>query len=351
MAVRWSRWLGTLLTVPALVAACTSAPEAPAPSPTPTPAVTASPAPSDHRLDVGIVLPPAEARSAPEIERVREDLERLHRTRRRDVATWRLLAPDGEVFVADLVGFLAGDGADLVCAVGPGAREVVLAVAPAYPRTRFCATPAIAPPDDVPDNVLLVDVRVEEAAYLAGVAAQLTSTSAAPAFLAGPTRHAVDRQRAAFQAGVDAVASEPVVANVALAVGDADRAAELAGRQFVAGGTVYADTGAADEGVRRAAGEHGGLTVGWRPTLVPDAPPAPPMAVLLTFATRFDVAVGIAVERAVGDWEGGLASVGLAEEAIVPAPGGSARYPAIAARLEDLRARIVSGELRPLGGG
>lgn len=352
MTVRVSRWLALLVSVATLATACQDGTPVPAPSPSPT-TVVAAPTPVDPGgLSAAFVLPPPAVASPAELEALREDLARLRRTHLRDVTTWRVVAADGPEFVGDLVALFAEDGADLVCAIGPRSGDVVVRIASAFPETRFCATPAIAELALIPANVLLIDLRVEEVAYLAGVAAQLTSAPGAPGFVAGDTRYSVDRQRLAFQLGINAVSETPVAPYVAFPVGDPERALELAAPQYAAGvGTIFSTAGAADAGVRRAAQENDGLVIGSLRTLVPDPGEAPPAAVLFTISERFDVPVGIAVDRALASWEGGLASVGLAQDVFTLAPGGSPRYRAIAPRLDELQARIEADQLQPLGAG
>lgn len=353
MTVRVSRWVALLVSVLTLTTACRDG-ASPTPTPAPSPsAVAAAPTPVDPGgLSAAFVLPPPTAASPAELASLREDLARLRRTHLRDVTTWRVVAADGPEFVGDLVALLAEDGADLVCAIGPRSGDVVVRIAPAFPETRFCATPAIAEVATIPANVLLIDLRVEEVAYLAGAAAQLTSSPGPPGFVAGEGQYSVDRQRIAFQLGINAVSEAPVAPYVAFPVGDAERALELAAPQYAAGvGTIYSAAGAADAGVRQAAQQNDGLVIGSLQTLVPDPAAPPPAAVLLTISERFDVPVDLALSRALGSWEGGLASVGLAQDALAIAPGGSARYRAIAPRLDELRARIEADQLQPLGAG
>ncbi len=351
MTVRGTRSVVLLALAAALVAGCERGEPAPAPSPSPSSEGVPSP-PGPSGLSVAFVIPADAARPAAVVSSVREDLDRLRRSHLRDVTDWRVVEADAPAFTADLVTYLADEGTDLVCAIGPGSGDVVVRVAPSFPRTRFCATPAIAEADAIPGNVLLIDLRVEEVAYLAGVAAQLTATTGPPGFVGGESQYSIDRQRAAFQAGINAVAATPVTPYVAFPVVDADQAFALAVPQYEAGvATIYSAAGSADVGVRRAAQETGGLVIGSLATLVPDPSEPPPTAVLMVTQQRLDVGAGIAVEQALTSWEGGLASVGLAQRALDVGPGGSGRYGIVAPRIEELRARIEADELRPLSTG
>lgn len=352
MEVVWSRRIGVLLTLIGVLAACTDggAPPEPAPSPSPTSSATPESAEAEG-LGVAVVLPPESLWSETRVERIREELASLRRTHLSDVPTWRTVQPETPVFSRDLAAVLAEQGADLVCVIGPGAGAVVLEVAPAFPRTRFCATPAIAEPARIPANVLLIDVRVEEVGYVAGVAARLTSTTGPAGFVAAQDEYATDRRRGGFLAGLNADGPVPRSPYLAAPIGDADRAFELAAPRYAAGvQTIYTAAGDGDAGVRRAAQQHGGLVIGALDTLVPEPDEPLPVAVLLGTVTSLDGAVAIAVDQALSTWDGGLASVGLAEGALRLVPGGSARYAAIAGRLDDVRERIEGGELQPLAG-
>lgn len=348
------RAVGVLLLALLLLPACRDG--APTPAPSPSAAGPSTPPPSPVTgLRVGVVLPPASLRTAAEVEAMREDLVDLPDRFGEDIASIRVVQPDGRAFIADVTDLLADRGADLVCVLGPGAGAAVRAVASRYPETRFCAAPAAGPVAGIPENVLLIDVRVEEVAFLAGVAAQLADPGASrpPAFVAGDTQYAVDRQRAAFAAGASSVAPAPVTPLVAFPAGDEERAFEVAAPWFEAGTpAIYTAAVEGDRGVLRAAQEHGGLVIGSPYTLLEQGDEgevlAPPEAVLLLTAGRASVPVEVAVRRVLEAWAGGQASVGLAEDAFALAGGGSPRYRTIAGAVEEARARLVSGEVSPL---
>lgn len=340
-----------LLLVTLVAGACTASGPRPSPSPSPSPAV---PSPAGTSASSGprlaVVLPPASARPPGERSELRAAVEELARRHDDDLVGLRVVQPDTPTFVADTTALVAERGADLVCVLGAGSGAVVLEVAPAFPTTRFCATPAAAPAEEVPPNVLLVDVRVEELAFLAGAAARLAAPMAAPGFVAGEPEHAIDRQREAFIAGINAVAEEPVTPYVGFPAGDADRAFELARAQFEAGAVViYSAAGPGDAGVLRAATATDRFVIGPRATLAGDD--GIPAQVLLTVDTDPTVGVEVALRRALASWEGGRATVGLAEGAIEVAAGAADRYRAVAGRIEELRRRIVDGDLRPLPSG
>lgn len=345
------RVAATLLALLALLPACLRSAPAPDPSPSPTAATTDTPSPVSG-LRIAVVLPPASLVTDAETAATRADLAELRDRFGSDVASVRVVEPDTPAFVADVTDVVADGGADLVCVVGPDAGAVVLEAAPRFPTTEFCATPATAAPEEVPSNVLLVDVRVEELAFLAGAAARLADPPRAPGFVAGESQYAIDRQRTAYTVGMNAVGGEPRTPYVGFPAGDEPRGHELAAPQFAAGvSVIYSTAGEADRGVLRAAEEADGLVIGSRHTLLADPDAEPPEAVLLTTDVDLVVALELALSQVLGTWEGGLASVGLAEDALLLGPGGSPRYRAIAADLDDVRARLDAGEVAPLGDG
>lgn len=345
------RAAGALLALLVLLPACLRSAPAPDPSPGPTAPTTAAPSPVSG-LRIAVVLPPATLATTASIAATRADLDALRQRFGSDIASLRVVQPDTPAFVADVTDVVAEGGADLVCVVGPGAGAVVLEAAPRFPTTEFCATPATAAPEELPPNVLLVDVRVEELAFLAGAAARLADPPRAAGFVAGEAEYAVDRQRTAYTVGMNAVGGEPRTPYVGFPAGDEARGHELAAPQYAAGVTViYSAAGEADRGVLRAAEEADGLVIGSRHTLLPGPDAAVPEAVLLTTDVDLVVALELAFSEVLGTWEGGLASVGLAEDALVLGPGGSPRHRAIAADLEELAARVEAGEVDLLGDG
>ncbi|MBW3659476.1 MAG: BMP family ABC transporter substrate-binding protein [Actinobacteria bacterium] len=344
------RAAGTLLAALLLLPACLRSGPEPAPSPSPTAPVTAAPSPATG-LEVAVVLPPASLGAAAGAAATREDLDDLRRRLGADIRSLRVVQPDAPAFVADVTEVVAEGGADLVCVVGPGAGEVVLAAAPRFPTTEFCATPATAAAELVPPNVLLIDVRVEEVAFLAGVAARLADRPRAPGFVGGEFEHAIDLQRTAFGLGINAVGGEPRTPYVGFPAADEARGYELAAPQYAAGVTViYSAAGEADRGVLRAAEEADRLVIGSRDVLAPDDEEQLSPSVLLLTDMDVVVALELAFTQALSTWEGGVASVGLAEDALLLVPGASPVYGDVADALAEVRARVEAGELDPLAG-
>lgn len=323
-------WLAVALIL--LTVACTSPPE-PAPAPSPTAPVAGSTG-SDEPvgLRVAVVLPPpGQAPLTPAGTRLAaESVADRYGTA---VGEFRTVAPDDVTFVEDVVVLLAEQGYHLVCVVGRGAAEVVLEVAPTFPATRFCGIPApgLVDPQLLPPNALLVDLRMEEAAYLAGVAAATAprrpspsvTEGAAPApaagFVTAPGPE-TDRLRAAFVAGVTALQGARAGAAVATGATTTEALGELVRAQFESGvQVVYVATGVRDGPAIEAAGAHDGYLVLLRDRarFAGDTP----TSVVTWMLVDVSGALGLAVGRVVDGGEGGLVSLGVAEGAIRPQVG------------------------------
>ena len=250
-----------VVAVALLLVGCTTSSPDPSPSPSPT-ATTTAPTPSattppPGRVAVVVAPEPELTAAAAEIG------TRGVAGRMLDDGELRVVTADDRSFLPDMASFLAAEGYDLVCVVGAGAEAAVRDVAASSPSTRFCAAPAR--PDDMPANVLPIDLRVEELGYLAGIALAADGAGPETAVVASPTTWAPARVRAGFEAGLAAggVAS-PTVRPVG-PVRDAEGAAEqVVGLLEIGVSAVLSLTGRFDATVRS--------------TLVdtPVTPPAPP---------------------------------------------------------------------------
>lgn len=307
-------------------------------------------------LRVAVVLPPGD--EAPlTTNGTRTAAQAVDDHFRDAVGEFRSVAADPGAFVGDVATVLAEQGYDLVCVVGSGAAEVVLRIAPTFPATRFCGVPApgVTDAEDVPANALLVDVRMEEAAYLAGIAAAAAprrpspsptgGTSPAPAaagFVADGTRPLTPRQRAAFVAGLADGPGAPPTARVDVTPTDDEEVAARATAQLEAGvPVVFVADASSDAGVLDAAAANDGLVIVHRDRarFAGDTPEE----VLVWFLLDVSVALDEAVGRAVGGWEGGIASVGLAEDAIRPQAGAASSSTTTFARVREAAAAIRDG--------
>lgn len=351
-----------LLVLAVVLAACTTGASDPAPE---RPSTTPPMATPDQRVDpvgrVAVVLDPRlQARG----EAVDADLQELDP----EVAggrTLRVEVAEDPSFVHDLAQFFANDGHELVCVLGPGAAGVVREVAARSPGTRFCAAPAGRDGDDFPDNVLAVDVRIEELAYLAGVALGADHDVGPVAALTGRASDTpAARVRSGLQAGLRAAglrAPELVVA-------------PLPPDPEAVTGQIR---GLLDEGVRGLLGlVHGELVVEVAtgtpvttpvPTPAPTDPgpsptsPAPryagvvlrgplagdgplPPEVLAVVEVHLHEAVVVALRRHLEDWDPSATSIGVAEGAIVAVPNDRSRSSGATEALARATTALRSGE-------
>lgn len=354
----------------AALAACTSTPQ-PSPSPTPTDAASVpsfEPEVPEPDRRVAVVVAPGPALRAAAAEVAARQLPSVVPA----VSDVRVVTADDPDAMGDLVRLFASEGYDLVCALGPGALDSVLGAARDLPATRFCAAPVIA--TEVPDNVLAVDIRAEEMAYLAGVMAGVYAPDRPPVMVTAPTTHAPARQQQAFRDGF--ASTSPPAGVIPIIIGpveDSDAARTAVTEHLRAGvSAVYADAGEADTGVVAAAEEEGQLrreeasetpapdaseppTAGAPATVLVVGGPAvlpleegAPVPAEVAYVVDFDWAraVVVAAQRLVRTWEGGIVSIGLLEDALrFVEDGGDAVPPAVRTRVEDTRAGIIDGRL------
>lgn len=346
-------WLALCLAVG--LVACTSTP-GPSPSPSPTTPVAGSPGTSEPvGLRVAVVLPPGGG--APLTAAGTRTAADAVAARKGDaIGEFRTVSAGEDEFVGDVATLLAERGYDLVCVVGDDAAEVALTIAPTFPATRFCAVPAATSGEgeDLPENVLVVDVRLEEAAYLAGVAAAAPrpqdasspdddETPAAVAALVGDSSWPqTARQRAAFVAGLRSVLGGSVTPQVDVTATTAEELAESAAEQFDAGvPVVFVPGGPSDAGVIEEAAVHDGLVVVLRDRARFQG--ETPEEVLVWFLVDVGVALRVAVAQALDGWEGGRATVGLTEDAIRLQSGGHPDSAVVLTRVQEAAGTLRDG--------
>lgn len=350
----------------ALVAACTSGPSDPAPDESSTTPPAASPSePTAPAGRIAVVLDP---RLPGQAEPTRQAIEELGSEATDDRPVRVEIAADGS-FVEDLAEFLAVEGFGLVCVLGPSAEDVVRDLAPRSPSTRFCAAPAQGG-ESVPDNVLPIDVRIEELAYLAGIALG-TDLEAGP--VAAVTAEGADRDRlrSGLRAGLLEVGLRPASVRFAAPVDEEDAvertrsllADGVRGVLDLAGGRggsvvevatserlpVPTSSPSPTEGTEppeEPGQEFAGLVLGG--PLAPSEDPLPEQ-VLTVLDVRLERALVLALQRHVGDWDPSPATVGVADDAIVVVPNEQARSPAVGSAVEDAVEAVRRGDVAPGG--
>lgn len=338
-----------------VLAACTSSGEAPVP-PTPTSGV-ASPSPSEPAptgpdqsgLSMAVVLPhPDEV--ARSLEVYADTLNRVRASFGADLARVRVLNLDAPAFRRDVLTLLADDGTAFTCAFGTGALDVV-EVAREFPHLRFCVVDDRI--EEVPPNVVATWFRYEEAAYLLGFAAASMLPEQDPAgtigFVAATLDAPTERVRLAFTAGARAARPSVAIAVETLdeqGTGRAEQAAETAALlydEFEAAVLMLA-TGVPAASVLEEARERERLVVGMGSDLARQTTPGLEPTVLASAHARLEVGLSLPITRFLTTWEGGVVSLGFADEALVLTPGGSERWNEVRDRIADIRGRIEAGE-------
>ena len=224
-------------------------------------------------------------------------------------------------------------------------------VASAFPATRFACID-YAPRGAVPPNVAGLIFREEEGSFLVGAVAGLLSKTKHVGFVGGMDIPLIHKFEAGFREGARAVAPGCVV-HVAYAgttpeaFRDPVKGKALAVSQISAGADVlYHASGTTGHGVFEACRDMGVKAIG----VDSDQHDEMPGTVITSMIKRGDVAVFDIIEEITrGAFVGGLRSFGLKEDGVGYVSEGAhgAGIPAeVKARVAELRARIVRGEIR-----
>lgn len=218
-------------------------------------------------------------------------------------------------------------------------------VAPDYPNVKFVVNKG-APKPETPDNLLIIDVREHQPAYVLGVlAAHLTKTKKVGA-IAGFHFGTIIRIMEAFKDGVASV--DPSI-KVSIAYAgtwmDPVKGKEIALAQIGEGADlVYAHASVTSLGIIEAAKEKGVLAFGSVLDQNSVAPETVVAGSVYDFPRMF-LDVGGKVKK--GSFKGGSVAYGMAEGVvdITPLYGAAAKLPAnVKAKIEQLRQDIIAGK-------
>lgn len=388
---RWSAALVAAVSLAGMLAACTptDSPDGDGTGPSDEPTVAGSSQDGPARVlpSVAVVLPARNARPLEEIERQRALVEEVGDVAedREQVAEVRAVVPDRFSTMGDVVEVLAEEGHDLVCALGPGAARAVQQVAPRFPATRFCAAPGRLP--NVPSNALVFDIRIEETAYLAGIAARFASEQVPAGRNGMPVLIVSDqaqgaRLQPAFEAGYLDVGRDtqptPVLVATDVAQGRAAAESQIDEGAFLA----FASAGRAEQGVAAAAAESGLLVVGSAAYLGPllgddadgepdgdgssddaddgaasddptdgddaTASPSPDEGAewdLLRMGENLSAAVRDAIDELAAGWSGGSRSLGFTNGALTVTPGTSSVWERVSTQVLTTLEAIIQGDI------
>ncbi len=266
---------------------------------------------------------------------------------------FKYLEPSGAIDrEAALRGF-AEQGFDVVVAVGILFSEAVFRTAPAFPNTTFvCVDYDPAGRQAMPKNLIGLAYREHEGSFLVGAIAALTTKTDKVGFIGGMQIPLIERFEAGYAAGAKTVNPnvEVLVAYAGQtpeAFADPTRGKELARTQFQQGADViFHASGSTGLGVFEAAKELHKLVIGVDKDQYADAPGC----VLTSMFKRVDLSVkDTIIEIAQGKKAGGLRQFGLAENAVGYVFDDNNKNliaPAVRERVEALRAKIVSGEVK-----
>ncbi|MFT5222448.1 MAG: basic membrane lipoprotein Med (substrate-binding protein (PBP1-ABC) superfamily) [Glaciecola sp.] len=369
--VRYPRLAWSLAALAIVATACTNTTGSVDPVPTASPSTlaTSSPLrPSGTAPSVAVVLPARQARSIQEIDRERVAVHAIadNAIANRIISSIRTVVPDRITTVGDVLEAMAEEGHDLVCALGPGAARAIRDVAPRFPGTLFCGTPGDLP--DVPPNALVFDLRVEESAYLAGIAAAEAAAfvgsddGSRPAMIVADSGQA-SRLREAFDQGysVSRALVEPTVVRVARTQSLAfDTAESLYGAGVY---LVYGSAGRVEQGVVEAAKARGRLFIGTfadlatqerdegaSPSPSPSTDPPADAWNLMLLGENLSAAFRDTIDELASGWRGGARSLGFQNGALTLTPGTSPIWERIAPQVLRTRDSLVAGtELQVAG--
>jgi basic membrane protein A len=243
---------------------------------------------------------------------------------------------------------MARRGANVVIAVGFSFATPLETIAKEYPDTKFVIIDSVV---DAP-NVQSVVFKEHEGSFLVGMAAAMASKTGKVGFVGGMDIPLIRNFAHGYEQGVkyvkpDAEVFVNMTGTTPAAWNDPAKGAELAQSQFDRGAdVVYAAAGGTGLGVLQAAADSGKLSIG----VDSNQNYLHPGSVLTSMLKRVDVAVYNAFKTAKdGTWQPGEKNLGLAENGVGYALDENNRSlitPEMEKKLEDARAKIISGELK-----
>jgi len=250
-------------------------------------------------------------------------------------------SPDIEPTARDF----AGRGYEVIFGHGFENQSHFMRVAPRFPDTKFVVVKG-APAENVPSNLLIIDIKEHEPAYILGVLAAHLSQSGKVGGIAGFPYGTIIRIMEAYKDGARSVDPDMTV-GIAYAGSwnDPVLGKELALSQIDEGADlVYAHASVTSLGVFEAAEERGVLAFGSVLDQHELAPKSVVAGSLYNFPEMFqDVANMIMEDR----FEGGFVSYGMAQGVLdVTDLYGAAKAlpPEIKDEIQTLRQAIISGD-------
>jgi basic membrane protein A len=242
---------------------------------------------------------------------------------------------------------MARRGANVVVAVGFSFATPLEEIAKEFPDTKFVIIDSVV---EQP-NVQSVVFKEHEGSFLVGMAAAMASKTGKVGFVGGMDIPLIRNFAHGYEQGVKYVNPDGEVfvnmtGTTPAAWNDPAKGAELAQSQFDRGAdVVYAAAGGTGLGVLQAAADSDKLSIG----VDSNQNYLHPGSVLTSMLKRVDVAVYNAFKNAMeGGLETGVKNLGLAEDGVGYALDEYNRElitPEMEAKLEDAKAKIISGEI------
>lgn len=261
--------------------------------------------------------------------------------------TYRDFEPSNEAQFEQALRRFARRRADLIVAVGISYAVPMRNVAREFPDQMFTVIDAIV---EAP-NVQSIVFKEHEGSFLVGMIAAMATKSGTVGFIGGMDiplirRFAVGYEEGARYVRPDIRLFKNMVGTTGSAWNDPIKGAELANSQYARGADViFSAAGPTGLGVIQAAADAGKFAIG----VDSNQNHIRPGHVLTSMLKRVDLAVARSMKAARnGTWEPGLTVLGLKESGVDYAVDEYNRAfitEAMTARLEEARAKIISGEI------
>jgi basic membrane protein A len=268
----------------------------------------------------------------------------------RDGIGFELAEPTGSEDREGALRAFASRGFDLAIGVGYIFTRDVAEVAKEFPNVRFACVDWAGGPD-TPPNVEGLVFREEEAAFLIGAAAALTSKTKDVGFVGGMNIELIRKFEAGWRAGVREVCPScrehvAYAGTTPDAFRDPAKGKAIAAAQIASGADVlFHAAGSTGNGVFEAARQAGVLAIG----VDRDQADEMPGVVVTSLVKRVDTAVADVIHAVVtGEFHAGLRDLGLRElgvDWVHEGPHASGLSAATIARVEALRTEIVDGRI------
>jgi len=247
---------------------------------------------------------------------------------------------------------LARGGYDVVIGVGFLFTDAITKVARDFPEVHFAAVDYdLKPGLEIPENLVALKFREEEGSFLVGALAAMKTRTGTVGFIGGMDIPLIHKFEAGYTYGVKTQNPEvEVLVNYAGATGkafdDPVKGQELALAQFNRGADIiFQAAGTTGLGVKEAALQKGGLVI-WVDS---NGNYLAPGTILTSMVKKVDVAVYETIAAVYeGRFEGGVREFGLAEDGVGYAVDEHNRElisDAMIARLEELKAAVIAGEI------